>query len=218
MAITKINRVIQLKIAQRELLPRGVVNRTDDPNFPEAHWKTGLLFNIDDNDVSENVDYLTLTWANRSIDLTSAIVDDERSVVTGVRFRIFHNRIRLEVRKTSFDYDSGRLKDHARSKWLGHDAPLRELKIYKPDVPTKAIQKSKPYVENNHFIQFRPSDVDKDGAQTTVPYLDATNVEATVPLLGVGLYYKTTHGYGGFIGPKLIVFNFAHYITPPDYI
>lgn len=67
-------------------------------------------------------------------------------------------------------------------------------------------------------MQFQPTDIDKDAAQTTVPFLDATKLEANVPLSGIGLYYKSTYGYGGFIGPKLIVFDSAKYITPLTYL
>lgn len=216
-AITKINRIIQLKIAQRKLLPRGSVNMTDDPIYPEIQWKTAQLFNLDDENVQDGKDYFTLTWVNRSIALTSAIIDDGERVMTGVRFRQYHNHIRLEVRATRFDYERGELKDLTRNDWVGYSSNLRELKMYRPDVPTKSKQKSRPVSEDNHFIQFAPSDLDKDGAQTTVPYLDATKIEANVPLLGTGLYYKTTYGYGGFIAPKLIVFNSAKYISAPSF-
>lgn len=40
-----------------------------------------------------------------------------------------------------------------------------------------------------------------------VPFIDTQPVEASVPkpLIGAGIYYKTTHGYGGFIGPLIIL-------------
>lgn len=46
-----------------------------------------------------------------------------------------------------------------------------------------------------------------------VPFIDATPVESLTPLAGVGLYLKTQLGYGGFIAPKLIVFDSSLYMT-----
>lgn len=40
-----------------------------------------------------------------------------------------------------------------------------------------------------------------------VPFIDTQPVESNVlkPLIGAGIYYKTTPGYGGFIGPLIIL-------------
>lgn len=40
-----------------------------------------------------------------------------------------------------------------------------------------------------------------------VPFIDTQPVESKVlkPLIGAGIYYKTTPGYGGFIGPLIIL-------------
>lgn len=216
-SIVKKNRIIQLQIAQRQLLPGGAVNTTNDDHYPDVQWKTAELFNIDDDNIDEYQDYVSISWANRSIALTSAVIDNTEHIVTGVRFRKFHNHIRLEIRATRFDYAKGQLIEPGKSYWIGNTARLRELRIPRPDVPTKSRQRSIPIVDNNNFIQFQPTDIDKDAAQTTVPFLDATKLEANVPLSGVGLHYRTTYGYGGFIGPKLIVFDFAKYIEPVSY-
>lgn len=191
---------------------------TNEPRNVDSQWKTSQQFNVDDEDVDEGQDYTTLSWANRSIALVSAIIEDNEHVVTGVRFRRSHNHIRLEVRATRFDFETGHLKDPGKSIWIGNNAILREVKIHRPDVPTKSRVKSTFYPENNNFVRFQPTDFEKDASQTTIPFLDASRLEASSPLAGVGLYYKSTYGYGGFIGPKLIVFDFGKYITPPSYI
>lgn len=219
-AITKINHIIQLKIAQRKLLPKGVVDTESDPLYadPRPHWKTAELFHIDGQDVYVDDDYSVISWANRSVRLSSAIIDDDKRVLTGVRFRKFRNHIGLEIRATHFDFESGHLINIGKSEWIGgFRGQMTEQKIDRPDVPTNTVEKSIPFPDNNKFINFQPSDVEKDAAQTTVPFLDATPVEASVPLAGAGLYYKTQPGYGGFIAPKLIVFDFAKYLTPPSY-
>lgn len=48
----------------------------------------------------------------------------------------------------------------------------------------------------------------------SVPFLDTTAVESLTPLSGVGLYLKAQYGYGGFIAPKLIVFDSSLSMLP----
>lgn len=212
-AITKINRIIQFKILERVLLPNGQVAIENSPYPAPREWKTATLFNISDPDVVEGVDYHQLTWKKRSVDLDT--LKDMERVVTGVRFRVVDSHIRLEVRVTDFDYQTGHLKDLRHSKWIGNNfRPKRQLVPVRPDLPTKTKVKAMPYLGDNVFVNFQPSDVEKDAAQSTIPFIDATPLEAMTPLAGVGLHYKTSIGSGGFIAPKLIVFDSGLYITP----
>lgn len=207
MGITKINHIIQLTILQQKLLPNGVLNTT--MNQENSKWITSPTLNMtDDETLIENKDYVTITWRNRSIALTSATIDNGH-VVTGVRFRKRDGHIGIEIRATRYDFDRGLLMDLEDSFWIGNYNVLNELKLHRPDEPTKSVEKSQMFAENNEFIKFQPSDMEKDGAQTTVPYLDRSTVIAYVPLSGVGLYYKSTPGYGGFIAPKLITYDFG---------
>lgn len=215
MAFTKVNRIIQFKIIERELLPNGQVSIPDTRGTPYYvdEWKTVPAFRIDDAEVEEGVDYHELTWKKRSIDMDT-LIDLDR-VVTGLRFRVVDSHIRLEVRFTDFDYQTGRLKDSRYSKWIGNTfQPKRQLAPIRPDIPTKAKVKSMPFHGDNVYINFQPSDIRKDAAQSTVPFIDATPLEALTPLAGVGLHYKTSVGSGGFIAPRLIVFDSGLYITP----
>lgn len=68
---------------------------------------------------------------------------------------------------------------------------------------------------SDEFIEFTHTDFDKDAAQSTVPYLDAQSVTPNVhiPLSGAGLYYKTSWGSGGFIGPKIITYDYSKHVT-----
>lgn len=100
------------------------------------------------------------------------------------------------------------LIDVEDSFWMRNSINLTELALVRPDVPTKSPEKSQMFAEDNRYIKFQPSDMEKDGAQTIVPYLDTSTVSAYVPLSGIGLYYKSALGYGGFIAPKLITFDF----------
>lgn len=89
-----------------------------------------------------------------------------------------------------------------------------ELILDKPDVPTKdrLIISNKDLRkrtdEGNNFVKFTHSDIEKDVAQTTIPYIDTQEVTSTFGLLqGVGLIHKGNEGFGGFIAPLLINTN-----------
>lgn len=213
-AITKINRIIQFTIIERELLPNGQVAAV--ANFSQKAynaWKTAAPFHIDDPDVVEGEDFHQLSWKKRSIDLDT-LMDLDR-VLTGVRFRIVDSHIRLEIRVTDFDYQTGRLKDIRHSKWIGNNfRPKRQLVPVRPDRPTKSQVKSMPFVGDNVYVNFQPSDIEKDAAQSTIPFIDTMPLQSMTPLAGVGLQLKLSTGYGGFIAPKLIVFDSGLYITP----
>lgn len=207
--ITKINRIIQLKILEKDLLPNGQIQNSEF----EDRWKTADIFSIDDGESIEGIDYHTLSWYNRSIDLDT-LIDSER-IVTGVRFRVVDSHIRLEVRFTEFDFQTGQLRNLEYSSWISNDATKKmEVFPYRPDRSTNSPKKSMPIFEENIFVKFQPSDIKKDAAQSTIPFIDATPIEALTPLNGVGLYLKTQYGYGGYIAPSLIVFDAAMHITP----
>lgn len=215
--LTKVNRIIQLKILERELLPNGQLGQIDGPNSANSQsWRTSKEFSIDDYDVEEGIDFHTLTWEHRAIDLDS-VVDSGIRVVTGIRFRVVNSHLRLEVRVTNFDYNTGKLIDIQRSEWIHNNDSFttkKKLELQYPDRSTRSKQKSIPIRGKNHYIEFQPSDINADASQSTVPFLDGTLVESKKPLAGVGLYYKTQLGSGGFIAPKLIVFDAAVDMTP----
>lgn len=196
-------------------MPNGRLHQIDVTNSANTQtWRTSKPFSIDDYDVEEGVDFHTISWFNRSIDLDTVV--DAARVVTGVRFRIVNSHLRLEVRVTNFNYQTGKLIDIQHSEWIynKNTTGKKILELQYPDRSTQSKQKSIPIRGTNHYINFQPTDI-KDAAQSTVPFIDATPVESqTTPLAGVGLYYKTQFGFGGFIAPKLIVFDAALDMTP----
>lgn len=223
--ITKINRVIHLKISERELLANGQVSSkvsttldTGSTVYFSESWKTADPFSIDDFGIYDGVHYHTLTWDERAIDIDTIMARFDQ-VITGVRFRVVDGHIRLEVRATTFDHETGLLRNVEHSQWIGNDSRHKKYKIplHNVDIPIKSFEKSVPIEKSGDlFIEFGPSDVEKDAAQSTVPFIDATPLEAMSPLTGIGLHYKTLLGYGGFIAPKLIIYNLDTYITPPN--
>jgi hypothetical protein len=89
-----------------------------------------------------------------------------------------------------------------------------EIKLVTPDVPIFSPLPSVPYSGSDRYIKFVNSDIEKDAAQTTVPFLDVQPVEALqpVPLSGAGIFYKGRESYGGFITPKVITYDFSKHL------
>lgn len=213
-ALKKFQGVFHLLIVQRELQGYGMVNSTTPP------WNTFNsidYFRIHDPLVRENVDYFTLTWENRSINLDVVEVPTGK-VITGVRFRNVNGAITLQVRATEFDFTTGKLKNIGNSLWyMNNNKNNVEFVIEQPDIPINSMEKSILLPVSNIFVKFGPTDRVKDISQTTIPFIDAQLVEShnPSPLSGVGLYYKGLPGYGGFIAPKVLNYNLgAHIITP----
>lgn len=201
-------------ITERELLVYGELNTTM-PMW--SSWNTGGYFNVDDPYVRDGVDYHTLSWENRTVNLDTVIVP-EGKVVTGIRFRVIDGALTLQVRGTEFDFTTGKLRNLENSYWFAAGAKERtEIILENPDIPIESKAKSIPILATNKYIKFGPSDLVKDAGQTTVPFIDSQLVESPnpVPLSGVGLYFKTYEQSGGFIAPKLVNYNFGpHIITP----
>lgn len=211
-ALRKFQGVFHFVITDRELRPYATLD-TSTPTWNS--YSSVNYFHVHDSHVREGIDYHTLNWENRSINLDTVEVPAGK-LVTGVRFRIVDNAITLQVRATDFDFISGRLINPERSQWYISDKKNRtEVPLDRLDVPILTPEKSLPYIESNLFVKFGPTDKYKDLAQTTIPYIDAQLVEPhnAVPLGGVGLLYKSFSGYGGFIAPKILNYNLAPHIA-----
>lgn len=67
-------------------------------------------------------------------------------------------------------------------------------------------------------MDFVPSSVQRDLAQTTLPYIDIQAVTSNppVPLAGVGILYKGKLHNGGFLAPKLFTYDFVPHIQVPQ--
>lgn len=78
------------------------------------------------------------------------------------------------------------------------------------DIPTKTNE-STPEWDGNMYIQFTHTSFIKDVAQTTVPFIDSQPVSTYphVPLKGAGIYYKGRKGFGGFVAPSIITYDFS---------
>lgn len=158
-------------------------------------------------DGRNGIDYHTLTRVQRSINLDT-ITLPLHQVVTGIRFQLKdENRLGVEIRATDFDYETGKLANLEKSQWIaGTNGERTEFLIDNPDSPTRTTNLQDPYETTHKFVVFRATDIKKDLAQTTVPFIETVNIEANEPrpLSGVGLYYKGEAGFGGYIAVKLI--------------
>lgn len=211
-ALRKFQGIFHLVAVERELKPYATV----DVANPTWHsYNTVDYFHIHDPLVREGIDYHTLTWENRSINLDTVQVPTGK-VVTGVRFRVVNGAITLQVRATDFDFTSGVLKNLGASFWYVSDKSERtEFSLDNRDIPILTPEKSIPNIQPNLFVKFGPTDKFMDLAQTTIPYVDAQLVEShnPMPLSGVGLYYKGFNGYGGFVAPKILNYNLGPHIS-----
>lgn len=127
----------------------------------------------------------------------------------------------LEIRVSEINFSTGRVEPE-KSFWVSNDNTENsvgknkrtQLNLKWPHVPTKAKKPSNIMSRSNTFIKFTHSDIGKDAAQTTVPFLDSQEVSSTpaMPLQGVGLYYKGENGFGGFIAPKIETLDYTSFI------
>lgn len=205
-ALTKRNGVVQFVIAQRQLLPFGNVDRS----HIEYGWNLAEHFAPNSNQSEEAVDYVTLTYENRSLNLDT-VTEASGHVVTGVRFNANKNgHLLLEVRFTEFDDFTGKLINLEKSVWLSNEyGGKHRINTENLDIPTKMTAPSIPNVKANSYVRFGPTNKKVDLSSRTVPFIDGQKVEPKIPapLSGVGLYYRGQSGFGGFIAPKIVLYN-----------
>ncbi|KAF7269606.1 hypothetical protein GWI33_017355 [Rhynchophorus ferrugineus] len=209
----KKNRIIHLQIQEGQLLPRLQVNAST------IKWKPVEDYKITDRKVFNGQDYHTLTWEKRAMDLDDLEADDGY-VVTGVRFKEIGSHLNFEIYTTKFDFDTGKLKpDHC--SWKDNpntDAaprkPRSKLHLSRPDIPMRSPNPSIPTSKSDQYVEFVNTDIDRDAAQTTVPFFDAQKLEQLnpVPLSGAGVFHKGRPNFGGFITPKIITFDVSKYL------
>lgn len=184
-AIKKINRVIQFTISERELFAFGMVN---DTLRRTQIWQNSNIAFLKDGE--ENLDYFTLTREHRTINLDTLVVPQNK-VVTGVRFQVHEKRLHLEILATDFDYETGKLKNIEKSTWIKNlqTDQRTQINILDPDSPTRTTKIQERFDSHNKFIEFRPTSIQKDLAQLTVPFFETVQLEASEPkpLSGVGI-------------------------------
>lgn len=164
-----------------------------------------------------------MSWDKRAIDLDDLIAPNSH-VVTGLRFRVIGSHLNLEIRVTEANFTTGRLVEpESTSFWKSNDntesSPNKRtpVKLKNPNIPTLSPSSSEIDSVTNQYIEFTHTDLDHDVGQTTVPYIDAQDVVSRIPvaLNGAGIYHKGQPNYGGFIGLKLLTYDFQPHIMTP---
>lgn len=91
-----------------------------------------------------------------------------------------------------------------------------EIDINNSDLPTKSNAASEPDMSSNKYLKFTHSSIERDVAQTTLPFIDMQTVAPYpgVPFSGVGIYFKGTKSFGGFIGASVFTYDFSNNINP----
>lgn len=105
---------MHLQIQEGVMNPRGLINETT------LQWVPVKNYTIRDSGVRNGIDYHTMTWDKRSIDLDE-LKGDASHVVTGIRFRLVGSHLNLEVRFTEADFEEGKLVDIDKSTWRSND-------------------------------------------------------------------------------------------------
>ncbi|XP_043490833.1 uncharacterized protein LOC122516776 isoform X2 [Polistes fuscatus] len=210
---TKFNKIIHIQIQEGKLLPQGFIESTT--------WKPVDNYTVYDSDVDNGVDYHTIVWEKRAIDLDD-LKSPENHLLTGIKLRMIGTRLNLEIMVTPFNFTTGKLiQPSEKSYWISNDnTDRKELKLKNPDIPIRSELQHVSDSGENQYLNFGPSDREKDAAQSTVPFLDIQPVEPIppVPISGAGIFHKGRPGSGGFLSLKLITYNFAphlHTDLPP---
>lgn len=209
--LVKENGVIQLSISERTLLPFGQTSETEQDTWILADDQ----FAVTDIGVVDGIDYATLTYENRTINLDDLVLPQGK-LVTGVRFQqsTSNGHLALEIRATDFDYFSGRLLNISHNPWVKNENGGQiEIEIPKKRSPLQYIVKDlyMPETVPNAYVKFGPSDLDFDVGQTTVPLIETYALESRNPVAlgGIGLTYKSNNESAGFIALKTFTYDFS---------
>lgn len=220
MAIRKINRIFYWQIIEHPLTGNAEVDTSAAPTHPltpgdSDGFSLRSTFRIGDPNVADGIDYHTLSHANRSVTLDVLHVP-AGTVCTGVRFAVEQGSLKLAVRGTRFNFRTGQLSAVPEdSIWVSNTIYQRtEIRLDAVQVPQRSLSKSVPDLRPGQYVQFGPSDRWSDVAQSTVPFIDTQTVrpQVAVPLAGIGLYYKGVPGFGGYVAPKVVTFDYASYV------
>ncbi|XP_018301871.1 uncharacterized protein orion isoform X1 [Mycetomoellerius zeteki] len=207
--LRKINQIIYIQIQEGQLLLRGGID------ISTIEWQPVDAFSIMDSHIRSGVDYHTIVWEKRALDLDDLLAVPDH-LLTGVRFRMVGSRLNLEIMITPFNFTSGSLiQPEEKSFWHSNDVTDRtELKYTDPDIPIRSFVPNEPDTEENQYLNFAPSDRRKDAAQSTIPFLDVQPVTPNppVPLAGAGIFHKGRKGSGGFVALKLTTYDFAPHL------
>uniref|UniRef100_T1GAB5 Uncharacterized protein n=1 Tax=Megaselia scalaris TaxID=36166 RepID=T1GAB5_MEGSC len=185
----KNGKVIYLEIEQGKVLPMGNIN------LKTVTWKK----NSDNFSKHFSVNHNTKVHINRYES------KEVNYVLTKVRFANVNNELYMEFGLTKLNYTSGILERNTKMFFSKTNAGV--ISTSDLDIPTAS--NGKHTIIENGYLRFTASSRSIDAAQSTVPYLDTGDVAISgwTLLNGVGLNYKQSKGFGGFIGLSVNLYN-----------
>lgn len=102
------------------------------------------------------------------------------------------------------------------SVWLENFFSLRreELNLENSLVPERELQFDSLDFEEDKFLKITVSSAERDGGQTTIPYIDLRDVAPKQPiaLSRVAFAYRGKPGYGGQIGLKAYSYDLSQHV------
>lgn len=103
--------MMQFVIGESTLLPYGKLNTTIAHETGETNANNRYVghpeFSIDTKGIQNGVDYHTLTYEKRSINL-DAVLAPPGKIVTGIRFHVLDSGVlTLQIRATDYNYETG---------------------------------------------------------------------------------------------------------------
>ncbi|CAH0715851.1 unnamed protein product, partial [Brenthis ino] len=217
--LVKYGRVFHLQISEGVLGERGSIT--------PGSWVPIQKFDISDHGIRDGIDYHTLTYERRAIDLDE-LDSPLGHILTGVRFRMIGAHLHFEIRSTPFNYTTGRLAPE-RSQWISNDntegaeIPRSRLSLHKPDIPTRSKTPLRVDSKHDQYLEFTHSDFEADAAQSTVPFIDIQPLEpmkGAALLSGAGIIHRGARDSGGFVAAKLFTYDYSRHVRaeqPPNY-
>ena len=101
-SFVKVNHVIHIRIQEGTLLPGGHIDQDS------VNWKNVDGYKLSDENVKPDLDYHTIHWNKRAIDL-----DDLKAtslhLITGLKFQLIGGHLKLLVKETHIDVSTGNL-------------------------------------------------------------------------------------------------------------
>merc|ERR1719445_1372561 len=212
----KRGKIIYPQIEEATAMAEGGIDETS-----RAWLEPELISYRDVKNLTKNTGSIfTMSYEQRAMDMDT-LEAPEGHVLTGVKLRNIGGHLNLEIQVTPMEFTKGKVVSD-RSTWIANDntpatdVPRTLVPIIMPDIPTKYSGPNSVDTTNDQFIQFDASSAHKDVSQTTVPFIDAQPVAPTPAtwLGGAGLYHKGRVGYGGFVGFKVLTYDFSRHLLP----
>ncbi|CAB0037766.1 unnamed protein product [Trichogramma brassicae] len=116
--------VLHIAIQQGKLHENGTIERS------EVKWKRVNDYIAEGRNVKQGEDYLQLNWDRRTFALNEPIDVPDSHAVTGVRFQLDQGMLRLAVRLTEFEFETGNLLQRT-SFWIKGFQSKKEMDTYR---------------------------------------------------------------------------------------